>query len=191
MSIDGNFEDLVRSICHHMGVTEKEFMDSWRVGVRELWSASEIKRHVHDSRFVLVENTNPRSKTRFPKVKRWECAICKGLFAKAQTELDHVYGENKCTNFSHAEEFLHSIALPRSPEYLQILCKDCHGIKTYSERYKVSFEEAKVRKELVQLRKSDTAMIQRLKGLGVTEIPKTKIAKERLLTELLLAQIGE
>lgn len=187
----GDLADLLRSICHSFGVSEKDFMSDWRLGVRELWSISEIKRKAHESRFVLVENTNPRSMKRFPKVKRWECALCHDLFEKKDTELDHVLGENPCTQFEHAADFLHSIALPRSPSDLQILCKECHGVKTYAERYKVSIKEARVRKELATLRKSEVAQEKRLKGLGVKDIPKTKAAKERLLLEILMAQIGD
>lgn len=192
MSTDvGGLADLIRSICKAFEISEKDFMSDWRLGVRELWSVSELKKKAHGSRYVLVKNDNPRSMKRFPMVKRWECNMCKGLFAQAQTELDHVLGENPCTRFEHAEDFLHSIALPRTPDDLQVLCKECHGVKTYSERYKVSIEEARVRKEIATLRKSEVAQEKRLKGLGVTDIPKSKAAKERLLLEILMAQIGD
>lgn len=189
----GDLEDLIRGICHRFGVSEKDFMADWRMGVRAMWDKSPIKRDFHNARFILVENTNPRSMKRYPQVKRWECSICKGHFEKSQTEIDHVLGENPCTEFKHAAEFLHSIALPRSPTDLQIVCKECHGAKTYAERYKVSIEEARVRKLVASLRSSEAKQIKKLKELGVKEadIPKSKAAKERLIVEILMAQIGD
>lgn len=181
---------MLRYVCSVFGITEKEFMSDWRMGVRELWAQSTIKRSYHDSCYVMVENTNPRSMKRFPMVKRWECSICKGLFTKAETELDHVLGENKCTSFEDAAEFLQSIAIPREKESLQILCKSCHEIKTYAERYKYTFEEAKVRKNYIKIRNSEKDLIGKLKAFGIKEIPKTKIAKQKLVLSLMLKEIG-
>lgn len=186
-----DLEDLIRGICHRFGVSEKDFMADWRMGVRALWDSSTVKRTFHDSRFVLVENTNPKSLKRFPKVKRWECAICKGLFEKSQTEIDHMLGENSCKTFKDAAEFLHSIALPRSPEDLQIVCKDCHSIKTYAERYKCSMDEARVRKLHIQIKKTDAGVIKALKGYGVDPLPKAKTKRVALLLELMLKEISE
>lgn len=190
-SEQGDLEDLLRAICFEFGVSEKDFMSDWRLGVRELWSVSTLKRTAHSERYILVENKNPKSMKRFPMVKRWKCEICLGLFSKDETELDHVLGENPCRTFSDAADFLHSIALPRNKADLQVLCKECHGIKTYAERYKVTLEEARIKKLIASLRKSKTAQENKLKELGIQEIPKSAAARERLLTELLMAQIGD
>ena len=186
----GDLEDLIRGICYRFGVSEKDFMADWRMGVRALWDNSSVKRTFHDTRFTLVENTNPKSLKRFPQIKRWECSMCKGLFEKSQTEIDHVLGENSCKTFKDAAEFLHSIALPRSPEDLQILCKDCHSVKTYAERYKYSIDEARVRKEHIQIKKSAIKVEKALKSLGVIELPKSNAKRVALLLELMLKDIG-
>lgn len=185
----GNLEDLLRHICKEFGITEKEFMSDWRLGVRSLWDKSPIKRGLHNKTFVLVDNTNPRSSKRFPKVKRWECEICHGIFEKGQTEIDHKLGENPCTKFEHAADFINSIALPRSRDDLQVLCKECHAVKTYAERYKVSLEEARVKKQFITLKKSEKDVLNKLKQFGVAEAPKTKAARERLLLELLMKDL--
>lgn len=186
-------------------IPEKDVATNWRSAVRSAWGDSIFKKIVYERNKVLVTNTNPRSMKRFPKVARYKCAICGGMFGAADTELDHMVSETAMTKLSHAEDFIKNIFFT-SPDKLQILCKDkkrqvnkkkvlvshgCHSIKTYSERYSTTFEEARVMKEVIHLCKDDKATILKLKELGVTtaDIPKTKVAKKKLLTEMMTGEL--
>lgn len=197
--IDVN-KELAR-MAKEFGLTDKQVATNWRDAVRSAWGDSIFKKHIYDTRSYLVANTNPRSVKRYPKVRKVRCAICGDEFGKADTELDHIDSEVKMTEISQANDFIRTIFFT-SPDKLQIVCKDkkkkvnkknvlvsfgCHGIKTYSERYKVSFEEALLTKHIIHICKDDELVLDKLQSLGVelSDVPKTKVGKRDLLTKLM------
>ena len=102
-----------------------------------------------------------------------------------------------------ATTFFKNIAFPAYSD-LQILCKDkkkkvngkntivsfgCNGIKTYASRYNVSFDQARVEKQFIQIKK-DKNVLDNLRLYGVHSIPKLKKDQESLLRELLLESLN-
>ena len=163
-----NINAELKRMAKEFGLTEKEVATNWRSAVRSAWGDSIFKKHIYNTRTYMVTNTNPRSMKRFPKVKKVKCEICKGEFSINLTELDHKKGENKMTDLSHANDFIKNIFFT-SPDDLQILCKDtkrnvkgkyevsrfgCHSVKTYQSRYKVSFEDALLAKQVINICKN-------------------------------------
>ena len=188
-------------MAKEFGLTEKEVAASWRNTVRHAWSKSIFRQKFYLKHAVKVKNTNPRSKKRFPVVTKYKCAICEEMFTGGEIEIDYKLSENKMTDLSHAGDFIENIFFT-SPDLIQILCKDkkkkvkgkfqverfgCHSVKTYQERYGVSFKEALVNKKAIDIAKCDKRMVDALKELGVstTDLPKTKKAKKELLTKIM------
>lgn len=144
------------------GLTDKEAFVTIRTMVRQMWNKSEYKLRFFKSKSKLLKNENPRSMKKYPYVTKYQCAICGEWFSANETEIDHVVSENALTDYEHINDFFTNIILT-SPDKLQVLCKDkktkkdgvvrfgCHSIKTFSERYGVSLEEAKATKEAIQL----------------------------------------
>lgn len=188
-------------MAKEFGLTEKEVATNWRNAVRSAWGDSIFKRDFYTKRAVKIKNTNARSMKRFPTVTKYECAICKGMFSVRETELDHLDDENKMTDLSHASDFMKAIFFT-SPDKLQILCKDkkrkvkgknvvarfgCHSVKTYSQRYGVTFDEALLSKQIINICKDDTKVIEKLLELGVlkADLPKYKKGRNELLDKLM------
>ena len=185
------------------GIPEKDVINNWRSFVRFAWSKSIFRLDFLNKHSKKIKNDNPRSAKRFPYVTKYECNICKGLFSSNAIELDHVKDENSMRTLEDATTFFKNIAFPAYSD-LQILCKDkkkkvngkntivsfgCHGIKTYASRYNVSFEQAKVEKQFIQIKK-DKNVVDNLRLYGVQSIPKLKKDQESLLRELLLENIS-
>lgn len=195
--IDLNTE--FKRMSTEFGISDKEVLLSVRTMLRSAWGDSIFKQKFLNERSILVENTNPRSKGRYPQVRRYTCAICGGMFGSSDIELDHLVDENSLKSFDDINNFMVNIVLT-SPNKLQILCKDkkkrvkgknvisslgCHGIKTYSSRYDVSFEQARIKKQFIQIKK-EKKVVDKLLSLGVESIPKLKKDQESLLRQLLL-----
>ena len=154
-------------------IDDKEVLKSVRTMLRYAWNESVFKTEFLKRNSVLIPNTNTRSMKRFPMVRRYQCAICGEMFGSTEVELDHIESENTLTSYEHINDFMTNIVLT-SPDKLQVLCKDkkskklgvtrfgCHQLKTYSERYNVTFEEARAEKEAKQLvdKKLDKAYLQ-------------------------------
>jgi hypothetical protein len=190
-----------KRMAEEFEISDKEALKSVRTMIRSAWGDSIFKQEFLNRRMIIVENTNPRSMKRFPKVKRYKCEICGEYFGSNDVELDHLESENTLKEYSDIEDIFKAIVLT-SPYKLQIVCKDkrkkgittyfgCHGIKTYSERYGCSFEEARIQKEYILIIKDKLLVVDKLKEFGVESIPKTIKARNELLKKLMLESVNE
>lgn len=185
-------------MAEEFDIPDKEVLASVRTMIRSMWSDGIFKTSFLKNNSVLIENTNNRSKKRYPMVRKYKCAICGEYFGGTEIELDHVVSENTLTDYEHINDFFTNIILT-SPDKLQVLCKDkktkkdgvvrfgCHSVKTFSERYGVSLEEARADKTAKQIvdKKLDK---QWLKDNNV-EAATTQVARRKQIKELLLKQL--
>ena len=162
-----------KRMAEEFEISDKEVLSSVRTMIRSMWADSIFKIDFLNKQSILIDNTNPRSKKRFPKVRKYKCAMCGEYFGSTEIELDHVVSENNLTDYEHINDFFTNIILT-SPDKLQVLCKDkkskklgvtrfgCHSIKTFSQRYGVDFDTARAEKEAKQLvdKKLDKAYLQ-------------------------------
>ena len=160
-------------MAEQFDIPDKEVLSSVRTMIRSMWNDGIFKTSFLKNNSVLIENTNNRSKKRFPMVRKYKCAICGEYFGGTEIELDHLVDENSLTSYDHINDFMINIVLT-SPDKLQVLCKDkktkkdgivrfgCHSTKTYSSRYGVDLDTARAEKEAKQLvdKKLDIAFIK-------------------------------
>ena len=198
-----DLEKELRRMSEAYGIPEKEVVSWWRSAVRQMFSSSIFYRKYIEDQSTLVVNENPRSKKRYPMVKRFTCAICGEQFGSGDIECDHLEGGNSNKSLADADSFIKAIMFV-TPEDVQILCKNkhkvvnkrktlvsfgCHSIKTMQESHGCSFEEARVRKEH-KLCVTQKRVLEDLKQRGVLVPPKTKVAQNALLLELMLKEIN-
>lgn len=196
--IDLNTE--FKRMAEEFEISDKEVLSSVRTMIRSMWGDSIFKQTFLKRNSELVVNENPRSKKRYPKVLKYRCAICGELFGSAEIELDHIESENTLTSYEHINDFMTNIVLT-SPDKLQVLCKDkktkklgitrfgCHSTKTYSERYNVTFEEARAEKEakrLVDKKLDKQFLIDH--NVKAENIGSTQLKRRKQIVELLLEQ---
>ena len=186
-----------RRMAEEFDISDKEVLSSVRTMIRSMWGDSVFKQEFLKRNSELIVNENPRSKKRYPMVRKFRCAICGELFGSTEVELDHIESENALTSYEHINDFMTNIVLT-SPDKLQVLCKDkkskrlgvtrfgCHSIKTYSERYNVSFEEARAEKEAKQL--VDKKLDKQFLIDHNIEVGSTQSARRKQIVELLLEQ---
>ena len=198
-----DLEKELKRMSEAYDIPEKEVVSWWRSAVRQMFSSSIFYRKYIEDQSTLVVNENSRSKKRYPMVKRFTCVICGEQFGSGGIELDHVEGGNTNKSFSDAESFLKAIMFV-TPDDVQILCKNkhkvvnkrktlvsfgCHSIKTMQESHGCSFEEARVRKEH-KLCVTQKRVLEELRQRDVLVPPKTKVAQNALLLELMLKEIN-
>lgn len=171
----------LKFVCDKTGrPREKDIVAVVRGAVRKAWMRSPTKLsllaksaiHVSD----VPKNKLPKGLT---KVSKWlyECNMCKDYFIPSKIQCDHVGGENSLKTYDDMVGFTRSI-LDVGWEDLQLLCVECHGYKTYSERYDVSLEQAKSEKEVIAVMNSGVVKQKAfIKKHGVT--PATTIVKRR------------
>lgn len=168
--------------------TESAFLSFIRGGIRRyLWSKNPVKLDFVKESAIQIVNTNPRSMKAHPTVKGGQCEICKGLFKADQMEVDHRSGEFSLRKIEDIQKFVEGIVFIRK-EDLAHLCKPCHATKTHAERYDMSFDEAKVEKQVIELNKKPAKMIAFLKENGIIAASNAKKRREQA-TEFLMRDV--
>lgn len=164
--------------------TQAKYMAWVRGGIRKgLWNRHPIKLNYLKSKGVMKENTNPRSMKRFPKVKKFECEECKRFFSTQEVEVDHKEGNKSLKSMDDLRSFIESMIEVRQ-EDLQILCKTCHKVKSFSERNGISFEEAEAEKAAISVlkdKKDKAWLIER----GITPESNQKKRRQQIVEEIL------
>ena len=189
-----------KRMAEQFEISDKEVLSSVRTMIRSMWSDGVFKLEFLKRNSVLIPNTNTRSMKRFPMVRRYQCAICGEMFGSTEIELDHLVSENALTSYEHINDFFTNIILT-SPDKLQVLCKDkktkkdgivrfgCHNLKSYSERYNVSLEQAKAEKQAIELikQKKDKLYLQQC-GISV---PSNAAARRKAIVAHKLSLLKE
>ena len=196
-----DLEKELKRMSEAYNIPEKEVVSWWRSAVRQMFSNSIFYRKYIEDQSTLVVNENPRSKKRYPMVKRFTCAICGEQFGSGDIELDHLDGGNSNKSLSDADSFIKAIMFV-TPDDVQILCKDkkkvvnkkkvltkfgCHALKTYVDLHGGTLEEARVKKQH-KLYASQKRLQQELEARGMV-VPKTIKEQSTVLLDAMLSEI--
>lgn len=165
---------------------ESALLNYIRGGLRRgLWEKNPVKLKFIKNNRQRIPNPNPNG--RVPDVWGGECNVCKLLHKQSDLQVDHVREDfNKLSDMNGIQEYIENLALVTVKD-LQLVCKPCHGIISHSQRKGISFEDAKIEKQIIDICKDDKKTVDKLLSLGIMskDIPKTKKAKKELLTKLM------
>lgn len=125
---------------------EKRLVAMIRGAIRQAWMKAPNKLVKLEKERIADMNPSTRTKWLF------KCAICKDKFKATDIEVDHIKGNHTFTKLEEFPVYCESI-LNAAVDDLQILCKTCHPIKTLSESRGITFEAAKLEKEVIAFTK--------------------------------------
>ncbi len=166
----------------HIWKTESAYLSFIRGGIRRyLWSKNPVKLEFEKESQVLIPNDNPKSSKRFPQVKGFKCNHCGGLFKANQVQCDHRTGEHSLRSTSEIQSFIEGIVFIKK-EDLQMLCKPCHAIKSYAERYGLTIAEAGPIKQAIDFEKKGVKkVIDFLEKSGIIPASTKEKRREQLI----------
>ena len=131
-----------------------------------------------------------RLKPHLIKIRSHTCEICKNDFPMKFLEVDHkdggVYSLKKVEDI---QDFFVNICIVCEDD-LRVVCKDCHSCLSYSAKKGCSFEEARIQKEFIEIKKQKK-VVDKLISLGVNSIPKLKKDQESLCLKLMSESVNE
>lgn len=132
--------------------TESEWWAWLRGKSRQIWSDYPIRNNF--KRTKLVPNFEG-SKVTSSRVKSvGQCQICSEWFAGSNLQVDHITQAGSIGN-SWEGYFNWFYDLLAEEDNMQLVCKPCHLVKTHADRLGVSFEEARIKKEIIRFSKMD------------------------------------
>lgn len=179
-----NRDKLAKKITDDGHLKENELVRIVRKAIDSAWMTAAHKLVFLEDRVIPDLDETTRTK--------WlcKCNICGNMFKLTDVQIDHQKGEFPCTN---RDEFLGYILsrLDVGFDDLQVLCADipsknhvgCHSIKTFGERYGLTFDEAKTEKQVIAIckAKEDKAfLIER----GLTPASNADKRKQQVREEL-------
>lgn len=171
--------------------TESAYWTYIRGGLRRgLWMRNPVKIKFKNDRRERIPNPDESKRDgRWAEVWGNQCDLCLDWFSQNEVEVDHKIGHHSLRNENDLISFFESIAFVTADE-LQLVCKTCHKTKSYAERMGISFDEAKLTKQVIDLVNTGKDK-DYLLHLGVTNdnIPSTKDKRRLLLLELLRKQL--
>lgn len=158
---------------------EKRLVSMIRGAIRQVWMKAPNKLAFLEQQRIADMNPNTRTKWLF------KCNICTGKFKSDDIEVDHIKGNHKFTELSEFNTYCESI-LNAPISGMQVLCKECHPIKTLSEGRGITFEEARFEKKIIEFTKlkakAQTAMLAK-HGVSGSNAGKREVEYRKLMEE--------
>lgn len=191
MSIDNKVKKILEE-NPDLWKTESAYFSYIRGCIRLAWSKNPVKLKLLKKVKKQIPNPNygkPRNTK--PTVMGAQCEICNKDFPMKEIEVDHKHGGTySLKKVSDIQGFFESICIV-SEDDLRVVCKPCHGALSYAAKMNISFEEAKLKKKVINICKDKKLLLDALADLQVESIPKTKKGQEELLYKLLLESKSE
>lgn len=155
--------------------TESAFMSYIRGGIRRgLWNKHPLKLKLINSKRIQIPNPNPKGKK--PTVWGGCCEICNNLFPSSEMQVDHKREKgSSLKEISDIQQFVEDMVVITQND-LRWVCKGCHDVISHSQKKGITFEQAKVEKQALEIIKQKQDK-QWLLDRGIT--PDSTQAKRR------------
>lgn len=157
--------------------TESDFFVWLRGSLRRIWARHPIKNTYKTSkRYPITKDlkANFNSKVKF----LINCELCQTPTVASKVEVDHKTDAGSLKSLEDVLQFIYRL-LFISWEDIRCLCKDCHKIVTLASRLGLTFEEAKLEKQVIAFSKKPAAeQVAELRALGFAVNGNVKYRKE-------------
>jgi len=141
--------------CPHIWKSEAQFWTFVRGVLRKGWSKHPVKLEFIKANRKRIINPVEKNRKRFPECWGMTCNICKVDTVQNMIEIDHIGEGSSFTGLHDAEKYVAHLFLV---DYTSIrpVCKTCHKIENQRQRKGISFEEAAIEKEVINILKTES-----------------------------------
>lgn len=159
--------------------SEKEYLNWLRSGLRRVWSKHPVK-------LGLLQHKRIRRKSISGKIIwHYQCESCGEYFKTSEVEVNHknTVGTMTKENFGECAKRM----LMVTENDLEILCKSCHGLVTYVERYGGDLRTARIAKKVITFGKLNSKeQVAKLQMAGIPlPSPNTEKARKEVVRQFL------
>lgn len=154
--------------------TKSQYFNWLRGAIRRLWADYPLRKEWKKRQARPVSEEERVAKKFHPSTKKVaECYLCEEWFPVSKLEVDHKTASNGCKSIEEAQEFLLYCGATTGDDWA-LACIPCHKIKTYADRYGLSFEEARCTKVAIEIEKGDARQWLVRKGLTPASNAKSR-----------------
>ncbi|MGZ8888087.1 MAG: hypothetical protein ACXW1D_00860 [Halobacteriota archaeon] len=139
--------------------TEGAFLTWVRGVLRRGWKVHPVKIEYLNSRKKRIKNTNPKSMKTHPQIWGCECEQCHKDVRFTEIEVDHA-GEvqGTFTSMDDIQSYAEHLFMVDF-DSLQTVCIPCHKIRTLAQKMGVTFDEAALEKDIIEICKKPVKQI--------------------------------
>ena len=158
------------------------FFTYLRSCLRKSWSNCPTKHNLLKKKRYQIPNPNKAGKK--PTVFGAECAMCGGEFPLSQIQVDHIHAAGSLQKKEDIQGFVERLLFVTEDD-LRLVCKGCNACLAYSDKHKVSFNEARAIKEAIRLCKEgkDVDWLEQRGIIASTAKAKRRTQIEKILLE--------
>lgn len=161
----------------HIWPTKSSFFVWLRGSLRRaVWNTYPVKLEV-----LKASSSSPPDGYSGRTKKFSKCALTGEIVPRRNCQVDHITGNVSLQDWDDVLPFIRHLCATK--DNLQVISKEAHKIKSYSEREKISFEEAAVIKKAIALI-SDKKDKEWLTKRGIKPAPSAKNRRQQIISEL-------
>ena len=155
------------------------FMTFLRGGLRRgLWNQHPFKLELLKAKRYKIDNPSPKGKR---EIWGFDCELCHGTFPIKEGQVDHINPTGTLTQISDIQGFVERLVVLTEDD-LRLVCKNCNSIHAYADKHKISFEDARIEKEAIEICKGDDK--KWLLAHNITPASNTKLRREQVVQVL-------
>lgn len=145
--------------------------------LRKAWSRHPTKLNLIKKLRKQIPNPNPRGNK--PTVWGAECAMCGGDFILKDIQVDHITPAGELNKTEDIQGFVERLLYVTEAD-LRLVCKGCNSALAYSDKHKITFEQALIQKQIIALQK-EKKDVEFIRSLGYNPAKNAKLRKEQLI----------
>ena len=171
----------------HVWKSESAYFTWLRGSIRRaMWSKNPVKLEFIKQNRIKIPNPNPKGKVK--EVWGGVCALTGNTYPIGDMEVDHISGNHSLKTLDDLVPFVKGIVMITLDD-LQLVSKEAHKIKSYAEKQGISFEEAKIEKEVIELIKQKKDKEYCIENN--IPIQSTQSARRKAIVDFKLSQLKE
>ena len=152
----------------HIWKNKTAFMTYLRGCLRKAWSRNPIKHEVIKKRRYKIPNPNPRGRAK--TVWGFQCEMCREEFVMSNCQVDHINPAGKLNDVKDIQGFVERLLVVTEDD-LRLCCKGCNSALSMSDRYGITYEEAIIRKDIIEFGKNTlTDMNKKFEEIGIGKV---------------------
>lgn len=124
----------------------KKDLNQIRTGLRQAFIRSKYKAQFLSAKRIEIPKYKKNGELAKRPLIKYECNHCKGEFSQAMINVDHIEPVGTLYSLNDVPRFFDRLFC--TYDNLQVLCKDCHDVKTKKDRKEMS-EKRKILKEIL------------------------------------------
>lgn len=157
--------------------TEKDFMNWLRSQTRRIWSRHPTKISYKSARrFKAPIGVNGK------EVWACNCEMCGKLVRSSETQIDHIVMGGSFSDWNTYTEWARRI-LWVTAEDIRELCLECHTTVNHMQKTGLSFDEAKIEKQAIQIENTEDTK-EWLLSKGIQPASNAKLRRKQIIDYL-------